>query len=263
MRNIFKSIVFFLIIFQYVNTYSQNSEYSSRNNIIQHFDSIYGADNLLINGRIFMYPNSRAKGNPFFFGKDTKLCDLYIKNRKFSNLLVNYNIAEDKLIVLSQINNNNIRIELSSHLIDSFFISHYVISNNFIQNPSTFSSDVSNTFNMAKELIFTKKFISLKKNGYFERIYEGNDRLLKKYLKTFSDKVSQEYPYGTFTDQKTILYLYRNGKTIDVSNKRKFLTAFILYKKEINKFLRENKIKYKNADNIELIKLMNYSEELK
>lgn len=260
MKTIYRAIAFLLVTFHYVNTYSQSTEFSFTKKINQYFDSIYGADNLLINGRIFMYPNFRAKGDPFFFGKDWKLCDIYINNRKFSNLSVNYNIVEDKLIVVSQINNNNINVELNNNLIDSFYISHYKINQNNNQKAVKFSSNTPNTFGSSKELIFTKKFIKINKLGYFENIYEENNRLLKKYKKSFSDKVSREYPYGTYKDQKTILYLYRNGNIIDVGNKRKFVNAFSMYKKEIKIFLRENKIKYKDANNIELIKLIIFCE---
>ena len=259
MKFTYKSILFILITFYFLNAFGQNSKHNKE--IIQYFDSIYGADNLLINGRIFMYPNYRAKGNPFFFGKDLKLCDIYINNRKFSNLFTNYNIVEDKLILSCKINNNNINIELNNHLIDSFYISYFVFIKIINQNPVTFSSNIPNTFGSSKKIIFTKKFIKIKNLGYFENIYEGNYQLLRKYIKSFSDKVSQEHSHGAYTGQKTILYIHRDGEFIDVSNKRKFIKTFSKYKKEIKKFLKENKIKYKDANNIELIKLMNFCEK--
>ena len=177
------------------------------------------------------------------------------------NLSVNYNIVEDKLIVVTQINNNNISVELNNNLIDSFYISHYIFIKITNQNTGYYSSNIANTFTSTKELLFTKKFITIKNLGYFENIYEGNYQLLRKYLKSFSDKVSQEHSHGIYTDQKTILYIYRNGQLIDVSNKKKYINTFRKYKKEIKKFLKENKIKYKDANNIELIKLMTFCEK--
>lgn len=262
MKTISRSIIFLLITFQFVNSYSQSSESAFKKEITQYFDSIYGADNLLINGRIFMYPNFRAKGDPFFYGKERKLCDVYINSRKFSNLYANYNIADDKLIISTDINNNKVSIELNSHLIDSFYISYVLIKQNYNQNAANFSSNISDPFNPSKDLIIKKIFINPNKLGFYENIYEGKIQLLKKYIKNFSDKVSQDYPYGTFTNQKTVLYINRDGKIINVANKKKFISTFKMHKKEINKFLRLNKIKYKNANNNELIKLMTYCEKL-
>ena len=255
MKTIYRAIVFLLITFHYVNTYSQNTEFSFPKKINQYFDSIYGADNLLINGRIYTYPNFRAKGNPFFYGTDLKLCKVFINHREFSNLFVNYNIVEDKLILYSVINNNKVSIELNNHLIDSFYISNFVPVHNVSEN-------ICNSINFSNNMSFSKKIINSDTLGFCEIISTKKYQLLIKHQKRFSNKVTEEYPYGAFTEQVTKLYLYKDRDIIDVGSRKKFLNTFRNYKKEIKSFLKKNNIKYKHVNNNELIKLMDFCENL-
>ena len=98
--------------------------------------------------------------------------------------------------------------------------------------------------------------------GFFEEIFNGRDQLLKKYFKTFSDKVSQENPHGSYTGQKTKLYIYRDFNIIDIGTKSKLIKVYSYHKKEIKRFIRDNKFKFNVAKNEDLIKLMNFCENL-
>ncbi len=260
MKSIYKLVPFLIISFQFVNVFSQNVEAVYKQKIILHFDSVYGVDNLLINGKIFMYPNYNAKGDPFFYGESIKECDVFIKNKKFSNLPGLYNITEDQLIVNSIINNNKISVELNKHLIDSFYISHIVGRKNTELRYNTKHSIDQDRAN--SNFVISKTFINIPGVGFFEEIFNGRDQLLKKYFKTFSDKVSQENPHGSYTGQKTKLYIYRDFNIIDIGTKSKLIKVYSYHKKEIKRFIRDNKFKFNVAKNEDLIKLMNFCENL-
>jgi len=221
---------------------------------IRYFNNLYGADNLLINGRIYMFPNYQAKRNPFFYGEKIKNCDIIINQKTFKDNKVLYNIENDKLIILKKINNNRLFIELNNTLIDSFIIS--VNPNINIKQTSQILYETT----QIDKFVVKKKFIKTDSLGFCEILYQNNVTLLKKYKKEFQEKISEETPHGMYSKQKTYLYLKKDNKFISINKKREFFKIFNFHKKEIRNFMKKNNINYGKINDFKLIKLVRFCE---
>jgi hypothetical protein len=239
-----------LLNFGLFECHSQNLE-----SIKLYYDSIYGADNFLINGRIYNFPNHNAKGNPFFYGNDPKTATVMLKGRIYPDLQINYNIEEDILILYTQMNNIDYYIELSNQLVDSFSVTYRIFPDNPAIEDQTGNAYKSKS-NM--DLVCTTLFIRIKDLGLFELIYNDKIRLVKKYSKKFFDRVSDEKQFGYYSSQLENLYILKNDTLYNVSKKNDFLNYFN-NRKDIKKYIHKKGIKYKNLNNNQLGDVLKYA----
>jgi hypothetical protein len=103
-------------------------------------------------------------------------------------------------------------------------------------------------------------------DGYVEIIYAGKLRYLAKHRKMFVGNYTASTPQGSISRQNTDYYLLMdynpNENLIKISSKRALLNQFPDHKKEIGRFMKEHKIKFKKASNDDLRKLMEYLDTL-
>ncbi|RLD77537.1 MAG: hypothetical protein DRJ07_14545, partial [Bacteroidetes bacterium] len=126
------------------------------------------------------------------------------------------------------------QLVLNSTFVDSFYLGNHAFINLYNQN------EIPHQFE------------------YFEKIYTGKDLFLKKYRKKFITVYNNWYPDGKYSSQQYTYYIHYRGSLAKVNSKKAFLSFYDSYRKEIRKFMRKNKIKYKNATKEELIKLMTF-----
>ena len=203
--------------------------------LIQYTEKIYGPDDLLINGVKYQPKNSKVNGNPDFEWDNSKQTKLFIKGQVYLNIDLRYDISLDQLILKKVLANGYERhIILNASLIDSFCLGNFF----FINVPEQKDNSV--------------------KFAYYEKINAGKDLLLKKYKKIIINIYDDVNPNGKLSSQKYTYYIYNHNGLTKVSSKKAFLNFYRRNRKEIGKFMRENGIVYKNANNEELIKLMNF-----
>lgn len=232
------SITFF--IFSTFSLKSQEKNNSkSLNKIINYSESIYGTDDLLVNGQPYLIKNKDVKGHPYFIDEFWRQETLFIKEKKFNNVGLNYDVEDDKLILETKFNKNlYLKIELSNEVIDSFNIrGHHFINSSILENYNG-------------------------KNEYFEEIYNGDFIFLIKHYKTLDKSYYDNPPSGKYNKIKSIYYIYKDGILKKIKNKRAFLDYFKNNKKEIKKFMKKNKIKYNRAKSDELFILMEFCNKL-
>jgi hypothetical protein len=226
------------------------------NPIMAYCDSIYGADHFLITGRIYNFPNHNADGNPFLYGNIPKTATLMMKGKIYKDVQVNYNIEEDKLILITRVNKILHYIELNNSLIDSFYL-----KTDFSEiNQVTDQYSSYNLINPGAEKHYSKTsdFINFGDKGFYELIFGGNILLVKKYSKKFFDRVSEDKKYGYYSSQNESLYIIKSEIWYNVTKKRDFIN-FSRNHKGINKYMKQKKICFNDATNDQLIELMNYT----
>ncbi len=222
--------------------YSQEESYPNnltREEIIQLTETQYGSDDILVNGIQYLPENIRANENPNFDWDESTGTKLFIKGRSYINVDIKYDITVDQLIFSKmQENYYELKLILNSTFVDSFYLGH----NLFIK--------------------LTEPVKNSKQSVYFEKIYTVRDLFLKKYKKRFMGIYDLKNPYGKFSVQKSTYYIYHQGNLIKVNSKKEFVNFYNSYRKEIKKFLRRNNIKYLNANNEELSKLMTFCHDI-
>jgi len=232
-----------LFLLSPVSIYCQkhnNADNRQNQSLLDSINTIYGSDDLLINGRRYEPLHVQASGNPYLFENDWRRGTLYIKGRIFNNVHCKYNIEKDK-VVINTILHSGVPVQL---IINNEYLDSFIIENHSFINVAVLKTD--------KETA-----------GYYEQIFNGDFKFLKKHNKTFLNKYNDLEPYGSYSKIRTEYYLYYNSRLFKVFSKKSFLKYFKPYKKEIKKFIRKNRIKYKKASNQDLNKLMIFCNKLK
>lgn len=209
-------------------------------NVLTNAEQVYGPDEVLENGRLYIPDHPKAKGNPYL--SDTEWMDgsLIVKGDTYNYVLIKYNVNLEQLILkkTSVGQQSHVPIILNSNFIDSFTTEdrHFV-------NIGTMS--------YINEL-----------SGFVELIYNGRIIFFIKYNKEFMTQYSQSNQYGAYSKLNSVYYIYENNKLTRLSSKNSFLNYFEPYKKEIKKFMRQKSIRYKKASSAQLFELIKYCDDV-
>jgi len=113
------------------------------------------------------------------------------------------------------------------------------------------------------------EFINLQqlnfKNGemdFAELIYRSGLTFVIKHKKDFISQYSQSNRYGSYSKLHSVKYIRSGDQLIKVQTCRSFMDFFDPYRKQIKKYLRANKINYRNASKNELFGLLKFCDEL-
>lgn len=240
-----KGFLVIFICFQLLPFFLKSGQSQSNNShalsLIDSTQKIYGSSDLLVNGTVYYQPNRQALGNPFLFSSEFMESTVYTRGVTFEDVEVNYDIVNQKLILLNEIpNGSRLHISLSDILIDSFLLKDYLYINPKKLNLSSYYS-------------------------YMMLINNDQYYLLIGYKKEFINRFSQSNPYGKFSDKKQTLFLVSNGIQQRINSKKAFLNTFPSARKSISTYLRKHKIKLLKATPEQLKQLMefyNYQREL-
>ncbi|MCB2208448.1 MAG: hypothetical protein KQH67_09130 [Bacteroidetes bacterium] len=202
-------------------------------------DSAYGSDHELINGRIYYQNNPYAKGTPLFISSDWLPGTVTINQRLYENLELKYNIEIDKLILkATQRSGMTSAIILNPFLIDAF-----TLANNDFVNARQFPDS-----------LFAADFVQI--------IYSGNILFLATYSKSFQKDFSGKTPYGKYPKEIAVYSICQNQVLTDITSKKALLTYFEIHKKEIKKFLKQRRFKFKKASPSEWHKIIEFCDQL-
>jgi hypothetical protein len=200
---------------------------------------IYGTDPVLVNGTVYLENLGEIKGNPYFLSGEWIAGDIFVRERRYENQKMKYNIETDELILNTGHNDSLFTtIKLNRALVDSFNMGehHFTHSRRFFPGDSL--------------------------NRYFETIEGSGFTFLQTHLKELNKKYSAFAPGGNYSEPESQRFIFKNGKLFKINNKKEFYSFFDKEKKDIRKFLRTNQIKYRKANTRELKLLISYISEL-
>jgi hypothetical protein len=199
----------------------------------EYFDSLNGPDYNLLNGRQYELPYS-GTSHPYFNTDRYRPGNLILNGEAYDSVTINYDIADQQVIlqVPGSGSGQGIRIVLNRELIDHFKIDG---------------------------LTFRKMFFPETGSSFFQVICTGDIScflLWEKKLNrsTYSGNTSYKY-----SKQSREIYLQREGRLYVVGSRSSFTGIFDeAYRKEIKKFLRREKIRFRNASDEKLRDLINF-----
>ncbi len=220
------------------------------------------ADDLLVNGRLYIPVHYKAQGNPYYIEDYWMLATFYTMGEVYDNQIVKFNIESGKLILNTEADDKYYNIELNTQNIDSFKIDQ-------IKTLFPFNNKNKNDYDLIRNIIKQKAdypfnyktFISID-NNFYQEIFVGKSTLLKKYEKEFKNNYTEHNHFGLYTNQKFIYFIYNNNVLSEVNTKKQFINFFKIHQKEIRKYLLKNKINYRKASDEVLFKLMLYCNSL-
>lgn len=230
---------------------------------------ILGTSNILVSGTPYVVRHRNAKSSPFFkitevvtkntttnsypsqFGrqdnkssapvvqeKEVFLGEVYIKGNHFSQEYLSYDLEINKLILYKKLKSGTqYDIALSNNIIDSFYLDkHLFISTKNLEGLSN-------------------------QEGYLEKIFDGKFSFYQAQTIYFLTQFSEKTPYGKFSEPQKNYFVYYNNEWSKVSSFKDFLKLFPEAAKEIKRFAKKEKIRFKKANKNQFTRLLNFSHE--
>lgn len=220
--------VFFSVIVFSLHTFAQNQP-----------DSIYGPDPSLYNGRLLTscLPN-QLNGHPYLYSPDYEPGDVIIKDLRFSNVLLNYDIYKQELLLKYIDVYGSWRIIMLSKAWLGGFILH------------------DKEFSLIKD--------SEGKRRFFQVIGSDTMKIMFCWQKQLSLSKQTGNSDYYFSDPERTMYLYNNNGFFRFRNNKSFAKYFgVEEKNKINGYLKENRINVKRASDNIMLDLITYCNNIK
>lgn len=240
-RNVFLHILIFSL-FIYPNTFlfAQNKTASySISQLNKLSQNSLGKDDLLFQGTEHFLTNPLAKGSPYYHGNNWTQSDIFIGNRTFTNIELKFDVVINTVILKFKNNNDAvIALNINKPLIDSFRV-----------NDRTFTllnTDIKN----------------INRGAYFEKIYKGKLEFYFKVEKSFVKNYSAVNPHGFYGEMKSILIIKDEQAYSHINSKKNLLDYFFNSRKEIKSFMRKNRIRFKEVNRNDFLRLAIFIDNL-
>ncbi|MCD4696583.1 MAG: hypothetical protein K8S16_10125 [Bacteroidales bacterium] len=213
--------------------------YRNEAELFNYTEKIYGSNDLLVNGQIYIPTKSQALGHPYFNSNDWANGMLFIAGNLFPDVVLKYDIEQDVFVLKNKNRKGgNQYISLQKGLVDTVEIEGHLFINSALILPES------------------------RNLGYVELIFRGDFLFFIKYVKQYKKVYSDTKPYGEYTRQQSVHYIYQDGRIDKLPTKKAFISHFAEHKKAIKKYFKKNKIKYNNASPRQVRKLLTYCNDL-
>lgn len=224
------------------NAYSQSDARRQREQIYKDAEKKYGPDDLLVFGKQYFSLHYNAEGNPYLHGDSYRFSQVFIQNKSYENVRLKFDVERqafvlkhssyngtEKLIILNPLRLDSIRY------MDALFV---------------YSEHLS---------------ADLRPKVYYELIGNGPVKMYIYYTKYYDPvkSVVDSDTGGRYTKIYTIRSLEINGELRRVNSKRLFLSNFDKETaRELKRFMRKNRIRYRKANSKQLEQLIRYCNEI-
>lgn len=242
-RNFFRivisvlGLVFFVLIS--ISSFAQTELKNDIELLKKKADSTYGSSHELVNGELYYQSNLYAKGTPFYLSNDWIKGSVLINGTEHLDVFLKYNIETDQLILRPVLKNGmSTAIVLNSSFVDSFFL----LDNYFVNSEYFGLNELKSTF--------------------VNEIYKGNFSFLASYKVIFVTDYNEKTPYGKYTDLSKSYFIYKDGNVTKIASKKALTQYFEVYKKDVKKLMKKEKIRYKKAKPGQWNSLMKSIDEL-
>lgn len=198
----------------------------------------YGDQSALYNGSKYAQYQFRFKeGHPFFYSAEPAVGEVIYDGIRYDSIMMSYDETKDVLVI----NDFGNRIQLLNEKIEQFKI----FNSNFIRIEKDSSSN---------ELV---------SSGFYNVLSEGNLTLLKKQVKTVREVIIGSNELIRVIDEKNYYYIKKNERIFLLKSSNDLYKLMGDRKKEVQQFVKENKLKFSNDKQDMLTKATGYFNSLK
>jgi hypothetical protein len=196
------------------------------------FDQMNGPDYNLLNGRYYEVLNS-GTSHPYFNTNRYRPGSLLLNGEAYDSITINYDIFDQQVILQhSGISGQITQVVLKRELIDRFTIDGLTFRH--MSFPETGSS-------------------------FFQVVSTGEISCFLRWEKTMTRSTVSGYTSYRYSKPSREVYVQSEGRLYAVRTSSSFASLFDeAYRKEIQEYLRREKIRFRNASDAELGALMNF-----
>ncbi|MBS1523220.1 MAG: hypothetical protein JST50_19635 [Bacteroidetes bacterium] len=204
-------------------------------NTINYFNANIGDQSEIYSGDQYDLLPPANKGTFYFQDKNFCTPSLICFNAKWhKDIPVLYDVYND---VIVSVNNNYLFVLKRDKLSDVFLLGHHFV-------------------------YFDPKGQNNMPTGFYDELYDGRSKVLVKRIKTiFDHQVSAQFAEIIYEDHSTI-YLKKGDKFLEISSKGNLKDALADKKKQINEFMRANKINFNKDKEGAVAKVAGYYDQI-
>ncbi|HVM87431.1 MAG TPA: hypothetical protein VMT76_04535 [Puia sp.] len=192
----------------------------------------------LNNGSEYVAYDFRIKGHPYFESGTLQKGNVMYCGTLYDEIDMAYDIVEDALIILK--NDDNVRIRLAKEKIDSFlWLDHFFVR--LVQDSNNKTSVPT---------------------GFYDRLYNGQIKLYARRKKIIMEKIEGNENERWFQENDAYI-IHKDKSYYPVQKESDLFNLLNDKKKEIKKYLRKNKIKFRKEKETAILAAIVYYDKLK
>lgn len=237
MKKVFHcAVVFCLTLLHNTPGFSQTASVQANNPAAKAIDLFYHSVNEsshLFNGTEYIMYDQHIKGTPYFMDNVTT-GSVFYDGTWYQDVPMLYELTTNKLVIRQY--NGGVLICLVNEKVGSFILSNHTFIHIVPDSGSSIISD-----------------------GFYDRIYNGN---VKAYSRRQTVLLENPTTYETNFKRDDKYYINRNNLWYPISSESDALRVFKDHKKEVTKYLRQNKIRYKKTPEYAIVKMAEYYDQI-
>lgn len=227
-------VLLFLLSLSANGQHQQANLKDAQKRLLEMAETVYSADDELVNGTIYAIPNPGINGDPYLNGAGWQQGDLYIHGKTFPGQLVKYDLVIDEMILsIPGKEASQMIMKINKSQVDSFRLGTSLFVNARHCFPEGDNTD------------------------FYELVYNGDVRILRKYRKIFIDSYTHTTPLGKFSGLRSDIFLLGGGKLENINRESSFLGFFTReQQKNIRQYMKEHHLRYRKATSRQMAELM-------
>jgi hypothetical protein len=216
-----------------------SSQKNALNNTVSLFYGSIGKQSPLYNGTEYYFYDPIIKGNAYYADVNSFTPgSVFYDNMHFTGVPMLYDIYGDQVVIL--LYNHFTKCTLIKDKVSSFdFLDHHFVridTVTFLNNPAI-------------------------KPGYYDELYAGRLQVLARYSKSIQVTTGGQTSESYFNYSKDY-YIRKNNIYYNFSSQGALLDILKDKKKEIQKYLKENQVKYRRNPEEAMVKIASYYDHL-
>jgi len=201
-----------------------------------YFDQV-GDQSRLFNGSLYPgFDLTFQTGSAYFLTDKATKGSIVYDNIPYPNLSIFYEDYRQYLVVMDQA----YQLKLVNERVSSFTIAGHHFIYMFLDSLNR----------------------GIPSEGFYEVLYTGRSKLLKHTTKKVREIISVSEGLRRYMDETNDYYIWRLNSYVAVSTKRELLDYMYDHKKDVQRFIRKNKLDYRNDKENTLIQVAGYFDKI-
>lgn len=206
-------------------------------NAIQFYSTTLHEQLHLYNGTAYHeYVMSFEEGDPYFLQSTWSTGTVNYDGNNYNDVSIMYNLVTDEVIILAY--NKVVKIQLLKDRVAGFSLSGHSFIH--LTRDSLFSTNMT--------------------PGFYDMLANGKITLLSRRTKNIQMYAKQKLEYKVF--KKDHFYLKKNNSYFPVRSKKSLLEQLSDKKKEIQQYIKQNKLRFRKDPEGSMVKIAAYYNQL-
>ena len=202
----------------------------------QTYQNTLSGNSKVFNGVEYVNPlaKKRVMGHPNFISDDWQDGLLSFDGQLYENVALQYNLLLNKVLIENV--QSHATIELRNEMVDYFQIDNHT----FVGLAGAIEGE--------------------SKDMFFDRLYNGVVKVYVKRYKTIKETADQKVMVTEFLEKRKF-YLFKDGRYINITNKKSALNAFEAQKTAMKKLLSQQNINFRTTPELALVTMATYYDK--